>query len=1123
MLTYSDLTGLAPFTDVVQLVSADEPARALALACSFEFSPRLLGMLRDRVVPQLALAPVGAAQPGKGVLVVGTYGTGKSHLLAALSAVAELPELAQALPNGDAASVLSPLAGAFFAVRIELGATDMGLREVVVNAIAQRLAGLGIDFRFPLADAVSESKSALAGACTALASRGDGKGLLVVIDELLDYLRARAVPDLARDLVFLRELAEVSATAPVRLVAGLQESIFESPHLSGLAGEMARIRDRFVQAAIDSTDLAFVVGRRLLPKTAEQRGRVRQHLERIAPLYEGMSERLDELIDLFPLHPSFLRRLRELAHVENRHVLGAVAALVSSAPGRPLPDLDGGGSAVAAADEFSASPPGLLTFDRYWDLLVADPYARSAPGVATVIDTVEQLCQRLRAAFPRRAYLATAIRIAKALGLARLADRDLSRPVPLTAAALRDELCVWHAGAAAMGGSPAENLRTHVQTVLRLMRSTAEGQLVAATMDGDAFYLDLERVVDFDAVIAARDLPDITAPAVRECYFELLAEALPDCDTRAPYYGKTAMVELVWAARNASRACRICFGAAAAPETVAAAPGEPVAAIFLGPDEPASAVPPAGSALLVIAVDLSRRLPALEDALGNALRRAAAIRELRDLAAGDGRRSLDSRYQDLMRRLGEELMVAAPQALYLVGAEGEPKPVGESMAGGAEGEAAGSALAAVLARCFEPCFAAAAPEYPRFSCYIAGRDRAGAARDALAALAGAPPGARAAAVLDALELRAAVCPPAPEASRFGRHVLAALAAKPADRVLTREELLVAPPSAAAAAGPDAGAAVFAPGLYSLEAEWLAVVLAALETAGTLEVALPHDSGDALGARRERPHSLEELLRFRHLTRPREDDRSVRARLLEAVCKASGLAPGGAAALDIGGAAAAVIARIAAWRRDLADLHLMWAFVPTPIPEPRPVAPAAAAFAALWTTLDRVASCARGEALGSLRPAAAEVNAAIRELARLTELEMWLTAVRRLDTRYAFLAVAEVALGANHPWSSTWRLLRREVCAELLSAARDEMPTADVRAVAARLETMEAHYRGLYAALHRGGAPGGPRPLCGHHFDPATSPSPLCPCCAAVFGAARARAPRATRKRGDSTANRNRTA
>ncbi len=85
----------------------------------------------------------------KGLLVVGNYGTGKSHLMATISAVAEHAELAGSLTNPTVADKAVAVAGRFKVIRAEIGSTTMSLRDIVCGELEEHLATLGVSYRFP--------------------------------------------------------------------------------------------------------------------------------------------------------------------------------------------------------------------------------------------------------------------------------------------------------------------------------------------------------------------------------------------------------------------------------------------------------------------------------------------------------------------------------------------------------------------------------------------------------------------------------------------------------------------------------------------------------------------------------------------------------------------------------------------------------------------------------------------------------------------------------------------------------------------------------------------------------------------------------------------------------------
>ena len=131
-------------------------------------------------------------------------------------------------------------------------------------------------------------------------------GLLIVVDELLDYLRTRRDQELILDLNFLREVGESCGALRLRFVAGVQEAIFDSPRFAFVSDAIRRVKDRFEQVLIARNDIKFVVAERLLKKTAEQQVRIREYLTPFARLYGRMNEGMDDYVRLFPVHPDYI-------------------------------------------------------------------------------------------------------------------------------------------------------------------------------------------------------------------------------------------------------------------------------------------------------------------------------------------------------------------------------------------------------------------------------------------------------------------------------------------------------------------------------------------------------------------------------------------------------------------------------------------------------------------------------------------------------------------------------------------------------------------------------------------------------------------------------------------------
>ena len=86
---------------------------------------------------------------------------------------------------------------------------------------------------------------------------------------------------------------------------------------------------------------------------------------------------------------------------------------------------------------------------------------------------------------------------------------------------LRDSLCLYQPGIEDLGGDPADDLLSQVETVLREIHRTVSGQFVSSNPDNRQYYLDLKKSDDFDALIEKRaeslDAARLTATTTTPC------------------------------------------------------------------------------------------------------------------------------------------------------------------------------------------------------------------------------------------------------------------------------------------------------------------------------------------------------------------------------------------------------------------------------------------------------------------------------------------------------------------------------------------------------------------------------------------------------------------------------
>ena len=129
-MKYSDLISFNPIEDVIQLVTADDSNKAREYVKTYIMSDAMVQSLKSPVLEQLQMDEV---VDNKGVLVVGNYGTGKSHLMSVISAIAKDADNLQYLQNKKFAEEMECIAGKFEVLRIEIGGTRMSLYDVIMG------------------------------------------------------------------------------------------------------------------------------------------------------------------------------------------------------------------------------------------------------------------------------------------------------------------------------------------------------------------------------------------------------------------------------------------------------------------------------------------------------------------------------------------------------------------------------------------------------------------------------------------------------------------------------------------------------------------------------------------------------------------------------------------------------------------------------------------------------------------------------------------------------------------------------------------------------------------------------------------------------------------------------
>ena len=214
-MKYSELISFNPIEDIIQLTSSGDANKAREYVKTYVMSDAMAENLQAPVIDQLQMDEV---IDNHGVLVVGNYGTGKSHLMSVISAIASDADNLQYLQNKKFAEAMKPVAGKFEVLRIEIGGVTMSLREILFSFIQDDFDNRGIDFVTPDFSTVRDNKQLIKDMMTAFQSKYPDKGYLIVVDEFLSYLTSRNEREIVLDLEFFRALGEMCSKSKLRTV-----------------------------------------------------------------------------------------------------------------------------------------------------------------------------------------------------------------------------------------------------------------------------------------------------------------------------------------------------------------------------------------------------------------------------------------------------------------------------------------------------------------------------------------------------------------------------------------------------------------------------------------------------------------------------------------------------------------------------------------------------------------------------------------------------------------------------------------------------------------------------------------------------------------------------------------
>lgn len=1033
-MRYGDLIQFEPIESVIQLLDANRPDEAKKLVATYVISDDMAERIAKQMIPQMSFDE---SVDHKGVLVVGNYGTGKSHLMSVLSLIAEDSAYVPMIHHPKVAEAAGAIAGKFKVHRIEIS-SQMSLRDIITQELESFLERHGVSYSFPPADKVVNNKAAFEEMMAAFAEVHPNHGVLLVVDEFLEFLRSRKDHDLVLDLSFLREIGEVTKHLRFRFVAGVQEAIFDSSRFQHVADSLRRVNERFTQILLARQDVSFVVAERLLKKSADQQHKIRTYLTAFAKFYSNMNERMDEYVRLFPVHPDYIGTFERLIFTEKRGALVTLRDQIQAILNEDVP----------------SDRPGLIGFDKFWDTVTSNSVLRSDPNIGPVLKVAEVLGERVQKAFTRPAYKAMAMRVIKGLSVYRLTTGgDIYVPVGPTANELRDTLCLFQPGIEDMGGEPADDLLTAVQTTLREIVKTVNGQFISKAPDTEQYYLDLKKDVDYDAQIEKR-AEALSDDALDRAYYSALMQLMECTDDHAYVTGyKIWQHQVEWQDRRVERNGYLFLGAPNDRPT--AQPERDFYIYFIQPFEPPRFRDESRND------EVFFRLKGQDDAIKRHLAFYAAAQELASTASGAAKAVYLDKAKDALRDMSKWLQDKQMTA-FEVTYQGKTKTLQEWSKGvsmrdklrlGPDERANFRDIVNVTSGlALGTHFTDLAPEYPTFSVLVTESNRKQLITNALKALAGGTRTKDAIAILDALEMLDGDRIE-PTRSKYAQEVLNRLKAKGHGQVLNRNELV----------NGATDVEYFAPVRFRIEPDLLVAVLGSLVYSGDVVLAITGDKIDSGKVSLLVERALDELKQFKHVEAPKEINVAVLRSLFELLGLPSGLAQMATQGKEepvkeLLDAVAKQVQRILTVGTDLQSRLSFWGQSLLREEELRD-----------WRTrLEALKGFMEGLApyntvgkLKNLRITQDDIDAQKKNLDVLASVEKLRDLVAELGTTAAYLSQAEMVLATDHPWAQQAQAARKEIL-DKLAEDRSAQQAADYRQ---RLATLKKDYIAAYVAQH----------------------------------------------------------
>jgi len=415
----------------------------------------------------------------KAAQIIGGYGSGKSHLLAFIISILTEEELRKYINNEKVRETAEKLDRKFVVIHWELQPNDVPLSEYFYDRIELQLEEkYGIEYSFPELDGVIDHKKNIMKVIQAIKEEDSSRELVVVVDEISDFLKQKTKEKITRDVQFLRVIGQTAQENDFMFIGAMQEHIFTNPKYVDEAESFGRVSERFQIITIKRDDIKEVIANRVLNKTREQRIELENLFNTYIKHYPDIRSNISEYIDLFPLHPYVIKIFSELPYFEKRGIIQFTVEEVEKV-------LD---------EDF----PCLITYDMIHDEIDSKHTVKNLEMVSPVMEAIHTLDSKIDLLDEQDHDLARSI--IKALAVLKLHGKSINNGA--TAEELANTMLILPK----KEGWKAED---EISLVLGRLRKVTDGQFINKSED-NYFYLDLALSVDYDQVIERKtgNLPE---------------------------------------------------------------------------------------------------------------------------------------------------------------------------------------------------------------------------------------------------------------------------------------------------------------------------------------------------------------------------------------------------------------------------------------------------------------------------------------------------------------------------------------------------------------------------------------------------------------------------------------